>query len=77
MKLSDSDEEKETQIQKIRAGLPTVWMTRTIAKEFPNDTKKLIRSRIVDLQLFEGMTRDVDWSLLFKFFEKGERQVIY
>ena len=72
MKLSDSDEEKEAQIRKIRAGLPTVRMTQTIAKELPNETKKLIRSRIVDLQLFAGMTRDVDWSLLFKFLKKGK-----
>ena len=49
MKLSDSPEEKEAQIRQTRAAFPAARYTNVINKELPQETKRVIKSKIVEL----------------------------
>ena len=57
MKLSESPR-KKAEIGQIRASLSAVRYANIISKELPLETKRIIRSKIVDLQLFEGFPAD-------------------
>ena len=67
--LSDSPEEKEAKIRQIRAALLAVRYANIISKELPLETKMMIRSKIVDVQLFGGPSGRCRLELVFQIFE--------